>query len=491
MQSLQISVVTALLPQILMLGLAVIIAVLGVLRPAQRADLYRWIAVIALLAAIIAASILLWALRGSANGVALAQWNGGLVVDRFSLAIVIVASMFALVCCLLLDTYLRRLGTRSAAFFAIVLLATAAVATLAAQREMMSLFAAFIVLLVALSALPAVLKTDSGGVRVASALLIEGGVAGAALLYGSAIIYGVSGTTSYGSVSAAVQRGPAVVTLGGAFILFGLAFMLGLPPLRRWTERAVDDVPAVPVAFMTVMAMTGGAAALLRADAAGLESVLRPTLGVGTLAVVLTLLLSSGLALQERSLGRLIVIAGMGQAALLLLAVIGFGSGGVGEAPSAMLFALLIFGLSSIAAFSVLAMLQAAGLAGTLDDLRGLGRRSPAAAVFLACALLTLAGVPPFGGFVARFIVVISAFDSGYAWVAVIAIATSAITAIPLVRIVAGLWAEQGEEQPFTLFATPRLGRMVAGCCCLGAFYLTVLAQPLLVLARGGAGSVH
>jgi NADH-quinone oxidoreductase subunit N len=163
----------------------------------------------------------------------------------------------------------------------------------------------------------------------------------------------------------------------------------------------------------------------------------------------------------------------------------------VGEAPSAMLFGLVVFGLSSIAAFSVLAILQTAGLGDQLHDLRGLAHRSPAAAVPLAFAMATLAGAPPLGGFLARLFIVISAFDSNYGWLAVVALAAAVITAVPLLRAVASMWAETGDEQPFTTYATPRLGRMVSAFCCLGAFYITVLAQPILLLARGGAGPVH
>jgi NADH-quinone oxidoreductase subunit N len=480
----------ALLPQIFLIGFAAVVAVLGAVRPLQRPDLHRWIAVIALLSAIAAAAYDVWGLRLNPSGIAVLLWNGGLVIDRFSLFVTIVACVFALLVCLLCDTYLELVATRSAAFFSLLLTATAAAAALASQHEMITMFSALELLTLALLVIPAVVKVQSGGVRAAWMMLLEGAVATALLLYGFALLYGATGSTNLDGVPAALHRAPALVTLAGSLVLLGLSFPLGILPLRRWTERAADQVPAIPAAFVTVMAMTGGCAALLRADSAGLASVWHPAVGLGSVLAAVALAGAALLAVRETRTSRLVVIAGSSQAAFLVMAVIGTSSSRAAAAPTATLFGLAVFGLTSIAAFAVLAMLQTAGLGDRLADLRGLGHRSPGAAVLLAFALATLAGVPPLGGFVARLLIVVSAFDAGYGWLAVVALAAAVLTALPLIRVIAAMWAERGDEQPFTLLATPRLGRMVATFCCLGAFYVTVLAEPILLLARGGAGPV-
>ena len=149
-----------------------------------------------------------------------------------------------------------------------------------------------------------------------------------------------------------------------------------------------------------------------------------------------------------------------------------------------------MFGLSTVAVFAVLAMLQTAGLGDGLADMRGLAHRSPGAALLLAFALATLAGAPPLAGFVARLFIVEAGLGAGYGWLAVVAIVTVVVAAVPLIRLVAGMYAEPGDDVPFTLAATPRLGRMVAAFCCFAALFLTVLAQPLLLLSRAGAGPI-
>src|SRR5437764_9491524 len=117
-----LALTVAVLPMAILVGVAALCALLAWLRPGQRPDLYRWLACIALAGAVAAAGFALFGMRRRTDGVALVVWGGGLSVDRFSLFITVTACAFALVTCLLSDTYLRRIPTRSGAFFALLLL---------------------------------------------------------------------------------------------------------------------------------------------------------------------------------------------------------------------------------------------------------------------------------------------------------------------------------------------------------------------------------
>jgi len=126
----------AVLPEAILVVVAGCCALLAWLRPGQRPDLYRWMACIALAGAVAASGLALFSMRLHKNGVALVVWGGGLAVDHFSLFITVAVCAFALVTCFLSDVYIRRVASRSGAFFALLLLATAASATLAAERDM-------------------------------------------------------------------------------------------------------------------------------------------------------------------------------------------------------------------------------------------------------------------------------------------------------------------------------------------------------------------
>ena len=481
----------ALLPETLLVAVALVCAALPVVRPRERPDLYRWIAVIGLLGAIAASGSVLYGMRLNSSGIAIVVWNGGLEVDHFSIYVTIAACTFALITCLVSDTYVRRIPSRSGGFFALVLLVTAGVSALAAQREMITFFLTLAVVSIALTTVHALMKTDDLAAEAAWKHLVEGAVAMAAVLYGLAILYGVTGSTNLATVAGALRRGPGLATLGTALVLLGLTFCLGIFPLRQWVARAGEATPAAVAGFLVTMGATAGAVAWARFGVSGLGNAVGAWTGLTAVVAAAGLLDAALLAVRETRVTRLVGEMASAQAALLLLGVLSFGLGASrvpAQGATAFLFALGIFGVAVLTAFALLAILQAARLPDAISDYRGLAHRSPRAALLLAIALAALIGAPPLGGFVARLFVLESAVDAGYGWLAVVALAASVAVAIPVVRLIASMFADTGEETPFTMGATPLLSRIITASCCVAAFLATVLAQPLLMLARGGAG---
>jgi NADH-quinone oxidoreductase subunit N len=483
----------ALLPDILLVGVAAVCALLPLVRPGERLDLYRWIAVIGLLGTVAASGFVLHAMRLNQNGIAITVWNGGLVVDHFSIYITVAACAFSLITCLVSDTYIRRIPSRAGGFYALMLLITAGVSALAAQREMITFFVALEVVSIGLTALHALMKPDELAAEGAWKHFVEGAVATAAVLYGLAILYGVTGSTDLSAVSGALHRAAAPATLGLVLVLLGLTFLLGIFPLREWVSRAADVTPAAVTGFLVTMGVTAGAVGWLRFGVSGLGAGVGPWTGLTAVLAAIGLLYAALVAVRETRVPRLLGQVASAQAALLLLGILSFGTGATHSlalGTTAFLFALGIFGVSVLTAFGVVAILQTARLPDTLAGYRGLAHRSPRAALLLIVSLAALIGAPPLAGFLARLFVLEAAVDAGYGWVVVVALAAIVIVAVPVVRLGAAMYAETGEETPFTMGATPLLSRIVTTGCCVAAFLATVLAQPLLMLARGGAGPI-
>ncbi|HEX6538339.1 MAG TPA: proton-conducting transporter membrane subunit [Candidatus Dormibacteraeota bacterium] len=486
------ALVASLLPEILLLALAAVCAILGAIRR-ERPDLHRWIAVIGLLGAITSTAYTLHATsRGS--GTALTVWGGGLLVDRFSLYVTVLVCAFALITCLTSDGYLRRIPTRAPAFFALLLLVTAALIALAAEREMATMFITLEVVIIGITAMQALVKTDDRAAEAAWKLLVEGAVASALLFYGMAILYTVAGSTSLSVVGAAAARAPAASALGIALVLLGLTLPLGVAPLRAWVSRAGQAVPATAAGFSIVAGVAAGSVAWLRFGVSGLGGGVGTWLGLTAGLAALALLSAALLAVREDRVTGLAGAVMSGQAGLLLLALISTGQGASSkpaQGATAFLFALGVFGVSALGTFAMLAILEAARLPDTIGDYRGLGRRSPTAALLLAVALVGLIGAPPAAGFLARILLLESSVDAGYGWVAAAAAAAIVVLAVPVVRLVASMYADPGPDAPFTMAASPMLTRVVAGACCAAGVLATVLAQPLLLLAQGAAGPIH
>jgi NADH-quinone oxidoreductase subunit N len=198
--------------------------------------------------------------------------------------------------------------------------------------------------------------------------------------------------------------------------------------------------------------------------------------------------------LKETTVSRLIGQLVSTQAAMLLLGLLAFTTGSRGlpaYGVTAFLSGLGVTAIATVAAFGVLAMLQVAGIGDAIENVRGLGHRSAPAALMLTVSVATLAGIPPLAGFLSRVLVISSAADTHYGWLAVVAVGATVLTVIAAVRFIATLYADAGDEVPFTLGATPLLSRVVAGAACLAGVALVVLIQPLLAVATAGAGTLR
>ncbi|MHB8489643.1 MAG: proton-conducting transporter transmembrane domain-containing protein [Candidatus Dormibacteria bacterium] len=484
----------ALLPEAMLVGIALLSVLIAVLRPGLRPDIHRWIACIGLVGSLAACGLVLLGLRNVRSGVAITVWNGGFVVDSFALFIAILACVTALCTCLISDSAVRNIPSRSSAFYALILISTAAAEAIAAEREMTTLFIALALLLVCLVALGALVKTNPRGAVSSFEHLIEGGVGLALVLYGLALLYGTTRNTNLHAVAPVARAAAGAVALGVALVVLGLCATLGVFPLRRWVGRVATSVPAGAAGFIVAISLVAGGAALARVTVSGLG----PAVGVWRWLVPIVAAVALGHAslssLRETTVSRLIGQLVSTQAAMLLLGLLAFTTGSRGlpaYGMTAFLGGLGVTAIATLAAFGVLAMLQVAGIGDAIDDVRGLAHRSAPAALLMTVAVGTLAGVPPLAGFLTRLLLVSSAADTHYGWLAIIAVGATLLTMIAALRFVATLYADAGDEVPFTLGATPLVSRIVAGAACFAGVGLVVLIQPLLAVATAGAGTLR
>ncbi len=488
------ALILGLLPELMLAGAAALSVIVAVARPGLRPDIHRWIACIAIVGSLAACGLILLGLRGVRSGVAITVWNGGLSVDSFSVFIAILAGVTALTSCLISDTPVRRIPARSSAFYGLVLVATAAVDAIAAERDMVTFFITLALLLVCLVGIGALVKTDPRGAVSSFEHLIEGMIGTACVLYGLVLLYGVTGSTDLSVVVGSVHRAPGVVALSIALVLLGLCATLGVFPLRQWVGRIGTNVPAGAAGFIIAMSVIGGGAAIARVTVSGFGAGVRPWMWLVSIIATIALAHASLSALRESLVSRLLGQLVSAQAAMLLLGLLAFSTGSL-DVPAygmtAFLAGLGITAVATLAAYGVLAMIQGAGIEDGISDVRGLAHRSAPAALMLSVAVATLAGIPPLAGFLSQLLLVTSAADAGYGWLAIVASAATLLTIIAAARFIGLLYAEGGDGVPFTLGATPPVSRVVAGAACFAGLVLAVLIQPLLAVATAGAGPLR
>ena len=259
-----------------------------------------------------------------------------------------------------------------------------------------------------------------------------GSVASAVLIYGIALVFGATGTFSYDGIRQAIAAQNfqnEILLLTGAFLLLaGFSFKVAMAPFHQWTPDVYSGSPTIVTQFMSIVVKT--------AAFAGMISVfLRALPGAdwtlpAQIILALTMIGGNMAALRQAEIKRALAYSAIAHSGYLGLALLANPTLGV----PALLYHLLGYTFANAGAFAVVAMLQKDDRGILIPKMRGLYYRKPLHAISLAIFLLSLAGIPPFAGFVAKLVLFGAAFQSGYTAMTVIAIVTSMIAFVYYLR---------------------------------------------------------
>ena len=378
----------------------------------------------------------------------------------------------------------------------LLLLAALGAAVLVSARHFATLFLGLELLSVSLYALIAFSRRERG-VEAAIKYLVLAGVSSAFLLLGIALLYARTGTLELSRLGMLLGRpsvpghmatpGSDPVALAGvALLIVGFGFKLAVVPFHMWTPDVYQGASSPVTAFLATASKGAVAAVLLRyANAFGF-------LRGGPLWILLALIAGASmfagnlLALRQKQLKRLLAYSSIAHLGYILVALLAGGT----AAPRAVVFYLVAYSITTLAAFGAIAVLAAArpraGEAGAMaedepDDLadyRGLGRRRPWLAAVLAVSLLSLAGIPLTAGFIGKFLI-FNAGTSSSLWALILILAAnSAIGIYYYLRVIVALYLAPAEDAP-----APQPRVALSGGIALAALLVALL---WLGVAPGG-----
>jgi NADH-quinone oxidoreductase subunit N len=301
------------------------------------------------------------------------------------------------------------------------------------------------------------------------------------MLYGFALLYGATGHTDLVGIGAAIAGGASkspLVILALALILAGLVFKVSGAPFHMWTPDAYEGAPTPATTYMAVAVKSGGFAMMLRilltafgdpksaSWAAGWPPVL-------AMVAVLTMTIANLTAGRQDSVKRMLAYSSIAHAGYLLIGVVG----SIRSAPSAqasVLFYLLTYTVSTAGAFGALVLCGSRGAeAVSYEDLAGIGRRHPAAALALSFFLLSLAGIPPTAGFFGKWFIFRAAIDGGFYWLTLIAFLNSVVGVYYYLRVLVYMYMR--EPAAGAPIATPMRSTYVNAALLLSAALVLVL----------------
>jgi NADH-quinone oxidoreductase subunit N len=273
--------------------------------------------------------------------------------------------------------------------------------------------------------------------------LILSSTATAFLLFGSALLFGASGSVALADLTNPALASNPLFWMGGGLFLIGLAFKLSLVPFHTWTPDVFQGAPLPVTAFMSVVTKAGTLAVFARFTYAAMPPAMNAKLLVPIWIVAAISMIAGNVGmLAQHDLKRLLGYSGIAQVGYILVAL----AGGTPLGLRYAMYYLVAYTFMNIGAFAVAAALSDEGEAGAqLSNYRGLGRRRPWLAAAMTVFLLALSGLPPTAGFLGKILILASTVASGYVWLGAALIVGTAISLYAYAKVVRAMYA--GGEQ--------------------------------------------
>ena len=436
------------------------------------------------LAALFAAAAL-WAALAQLDAPAQSLFGGAATADGLGRTIGATVSGALLLSCLLAAGYLEALGAARGEFYALALFSASGMCLLAQATDLIVVFVALEVMSLAVYCLTAWLRKGKRPAEAALKYFVLGSFASALFLYGAALAFGATGSTRLVDLAQAVRAassgGPAagLAWAAGALLAAGFAFKVAAVPFHMWLPDVYEGAPAPVTGFMAAGVKAAAFVALVRILVTGYGDA-GAALGahgwqelIGWLAGA-TMLVGNLMAIPQRSVKRMLAYSSIAHAGYLLVAVAAMGASVPrGDAVQGLVFYLVTYAVTVVGAFGVVGLIERklapAGVSDDLASWSGLSEKHPALAAAMALFMVSLAGVPPAAGFMAKLVVFRAAVSAGLVPLAVFGVLTSVAGLYYYLRVVVYLYMvpEPRDAQAIVGGRMATAGVALAGCAAL------------------------
>ncbi|MBI5960407.1 MAG: NADH-quinone oxidoreductase subunit N [Chloroflexi bacterium] len=495
--------VIAILPEILMVVLAVAVLVLDVFwRVRERVEI-GYVAGFGLLG--IAALVWLIGTPQQSGELSDQLVLGGMIrhddlAQIFRVMVIVAGGLSCLI-----TMGMDRLRVRGD-FYALVIISVIGASLTAAASDLIMIFLALETLSITLYLLAGYLRNDDKSTEAGLKYFMFGAFASAFTLYGLSLVYGFTGETNIYRLGRVVSTGglndPAVVIALG-LVMVGFAFKISAVPFHFWTPDVYEGAPTPITALLSTASKAASLGLLLRfllavfpppdllpAALDGVKDYSVLWVELAAVLAVVSMSLGNVLALVQTNIKRLLAYSTIAHAGYVLVGVAAISTDKSGDGAAAVAFYMFMYVLTNILAFAVVILFADATGSNEIRDLAGLSRRSPWLALAMTLALLSLAGIPPAAGFVGKFLLFRAAIDSGLVWLALVGMINVIIGLYYYLVIVKVMYMDLPQDEapiPVSLAHVWALSISSAGVVLFG----TVLVSPLLDWATDAAHALY
>ncbi len=369
-------------------------------------------------------------------------FGGFVLIDTFATFFRILFCILAIFTTVVAPEYLERRGIPAAEFYATVLFSTVGAMTIALSSDLITVFVGLELMTIPIYVLAAMARRDRYSNEAGLKYFLLGAFSSAMLLYGFTWLYGLSGTTTFAGIAQAISvggltNGATLVAL--SLVTVGLAFKAAVVPFHQWTPDAYDGAPTPATAFMSVAPKAAAFAAILRIMLGTLGPLALDWSAVFAVLAAVTMTGGNVVALVQGNVKRMLAYSSIAHTGYILAGVAAYQAGT--SASAAVLFYVFAYGVMNLGAFACLIYLDLDGTRGaTLDELNGFARRQPIGAVAFAVFLISLTGIPPTIGFVAKVFILQPVLDAGLVWLAVVIALNAVLAAFYYLRVVVHMY---------------------------------------------------
>lgn len=333
-------------------------------------------------------------------------------------------------------------------YYGLLLFATVGMMFMAGGSDMITIFMGLELLSISLYVLAGYTRGRLASNEASLKYFLLGAFASGFLLYGMAFVYGVTGHTQLGEISAAITAEPSnmlLLTVAALLILVGFGFKIGAVPFHQWTPDVYQGAPVPITAFMSAGPKAASFAALLRVFYEGFsypDLMVDWTIWISVLAVM-TMTLGNVAALVQKDAKRMLAFSSIAHAGYALVGVAAANNDGA----SAVMYYMLVYTFMSIGAFGILTLVARKNERKTkVDDFSALAYRNPLLALAMTMLLFSLAGIPPMAGFLAKFYLFMAAIKAEHYLLVLAAVINSAIGVYYYLRFVIVMYMREKEE---------------------------------------------
>ncbi len=374
-------------------------------------------------------------------------FNEMFIADNFSIAFSSILILIGILIFMFANIYYRGVERPLEDIYALILFAIIGGIVMASFGNLILFFVGLETLSISFYVLAGSKKFDIASNEAAMKYFLTGSFATGFLLFGIALVYGVSGSFNLDAINAYLltcKGNPPMIFIAGMLLIFvGMSFKIAAVPFHFWSPDVYTGSPTLITAFMTTAGKVASVAAFYRLITVAFVSIHAEVVNTLTVIAVLTIIIGNLSAVYQDNLKRMFAYSGVAQSGYILMALIVLGP----QSAGVLLLFVLSYVIATITAFAVLMLIREERGTFFIPAFRGLARNNPVEACAMAIAMMSLAGIPPLTGFMAKYNLFVLTAEGGYAWLVVVAVIGSMISIYFYFKPIMASYFAEGEPQ--------------------------------------------